>query len=160
MGQMSELDKLFSEYGEKKQREHEAQERKRVQEEELQQKTIEILETIVLPVLKEFSAEIKKKGHKSEIEERLGNYSYPNVELRFKPVSKVGNRSSYASYSKLLFVHTDSGMIQFNCEINTPQGKSSSYHAESGHTFDHNEITEDWVRSKTLSFIETVLNAA
>jgi len=59
---MSDLDKIFKDFEDRKRREQEANEHKGSKELQLRKKTIKVLSEIVLPVLREQSAAISKKA--------------------------------------------------------------------------------------------------
>ena len=150
---MSELDKLFSDYEERKQKEKEADEKKRLQEKELRDRSIPVLKSVVLPVLKELSLAIQQKGHESAVEVHFENYVFPSVTLTFTPAVKGREGAIYVSASKLVFSHTESGHIEAS-EERTRAGKQTHYGRV---TLKISDMSEEVVRSRALSFIEAVL---
>jgi len=156
---MNDLDNLFNEFESRKSKELDANERKKQAEKQLSNRASLDLRDKVLPVLNDFSASIQKRGHESEVTERIDNYSSPNIELKITLKTKQNEYYSSSSTSTIRFIHNDSAYIQVDYEIGGRQGRSSSMNLESNNTVVEGKLTQEWVRSKTLSFVQMVLNS-
>lgn len=154
---MSDLDKMLNNFEDRKRREKEASEQERLKEKQLRERTIKVLREIVLPVFRELAVVIERRGHESIINESFENCVYPSVELQFKPKIKESDLFAFLSVSTLRFVHTESGQVEVKQEIRAKQEKLSRY--------DHvgvalpPEVDQEWVRSRVLAFVESVLKA-
>jgi hypothetical protein len=157
---MSDLDKLFDEYeetSEKKQKELQEQRNRQDEESGLVKKN---LKEVILPVVQEFSTNIKQRGYVVTIEERFGDQGYPSITFNFTPPLK-NERSRHSSPSSLEFMQSRKtpGGIDLSLEINNVDGKSSSYTFNDKAKWDPMNINEASVRAQVLFFIESVLKA-
>lgn len=151
---MSDLDHLLDGYDARKKSEKEADEQKLSQEKDLRDKTVEVLKTIILPVLNEMSTVVQQRGHECKIIEANETSSTPDVKLLFTPLYKDRDNFTRPHLSGLSFTHTPNGRIEVHQEFNV-KGQQRSHKTE----LRLSDVTTDKVRSEVLSFLETVLNA-
>lgn len=154
---MNDLDKIFADFSSRKQTEDDAKKAKRLEEYEAREATLEVLTTIVLPVVQELSASIIAKGHKATVKEKFDNYTYPSVELKFLPVSPTNPNAAYAE-SILDFTHTDFGKIEVSQKIRSANGREVSIYLPDG-TWGLSTVNRDKVQTRALEFVQAALGA-
>lgn len=151
-----DLDKLFGDFDKRKQEEKEAAEAAEANRKKLREETTAILESVVRPALQDLAEAINTKGHRAEVRERSGNYSYPSVSLAFFPNA---SEQRYPSESTIEFLHTDGGQIKIDQKIQSAD-KSPARSVHDYSTNSHwklNTVSQEKVRERAMQFIAAVL---
>lgn len=150
---MSDIEKLFDDYEQRKKAERTAQEEREAQEQEIQQQSLSTIKTIIIPVLTELSPTIQQRGKEFSFAERLEIHNRPSVVVRFEPSV---NKSIAISYASKLHIMVSGLHVYMNEEI---LGKSGT--ASSGTVIDgtNAHITAEWFRTQVIAFLERVLKA-
>jgi hypothetical protein len=138
---MNDIDELFNAFDEKKRKEQEDVEQKNQNAQNIEESASQVLNEVVLPVIKELSTVIQQKGHKAEF-----NHDSDYVELNFTP-------SSTYRPSLLIFHHNGSGEIAIIQQTN----KSDVDGTHEYSSIVPAEADQEWIRSRTLDFIKLVL---
>lgn len=154
-----DLDEMFENYDKMKLAKKTVDDEKANKERAEREATVALITSVVLPTLKQFVAQVKSKGHKAVLHERLENYCSPHLEMEFIPVPKVKQTESYASASKLIFIHSGAGALKVRKEINSSSPSGYSHSSGGEDTVKPEQVTAEWVRNQALIFIESVLNA-
>lgn len=154
----NDLDKIFSEYYERKKIEEEVSETKKLEEQEKIELIIDKLKEIIIPVIEAISKEIEAKGYKTSVSKRLENHAYPSVELSFSPIPKQEENFTYLLNSSISFVSSKSGNLTIRKNIRSINGNSSKEY-EGGSTFGENidNLTKNWVKTEVIKFVKEVL---
>jgi len=150
----NELDKLFSEYEERKQKEREKEEIRQSEQQALRDKTIESITKTIIPIMLEFKKKCEEKGYYVAIVQRLKNHSYPNVEFSFKP-KQQDPFSGYIASSTITFTHSDEGKIIIKRDIEGKQSANLNYADEIA----VETVNKQSIRVTLESFIKNVLKA-
>ena len=114
----------------------------------------ERLHSVVRPVLEELMAELKSAGHEASVREHIErDDAYPSVALSFTP------RSGLAS--ALIFRYDPRHGIVVQREVkHAPwKGRPPTGTGDRLGTIGIAAVSEAWVETKSLSFIEAVLKA-
>ncbi len=114
----------------------------------------ERLHSVVRPVLDDLMAELKNAGHDASVREHIErDDAYPSVALSFTP------RSGLAS--ALIFRYDPRHGIVVQREVkHAPwKGRPPTGTGDRLGTIGINAVSEAWVETKSLSFIEAVLKA-
>lgn len=154
----SDLDKMFSDFEARKLREKEAQDEMDAKHKAFRDKAIKIVNERVAPVLRDLCADLKRRGHESEVSLFVDNHSYPSAQLSFRAVNKEPH--SYTSASKLSFSTTTSeDKVEIRKEIWGAKGKdeSPSYGGQPSFKL-LDDVTAEWVKTQVVSFVSTVLS--
>jgi hypothetical protein len=153
------IDEMFENYDKIKLAKKTADDEKADKERVKREAAVVLMTSVVLPTLKQFIAQVKSKGHKAMLNERIENYSYPHLEMDFTPVPKVEQTDSYVSASKLTFIHSEGGALKVRKEINPSSHSGYSHDSGGEYTVKPEQVTAEWVKNEVLIFIESVLNA-
>src|SRR5687767_5171103 len=81
------MDSVFEQFHSRKRKEREAIEQQDCAVKEVAKKAARILSSVALPVLKEISADIQRRGHRSEVREMLGDIYHPSIRIDFTIVT-------------------------------------------------------------------------
>ncbi len=114
----------------------------------------ERLHSVVRPVLEAFMAEIKSAGHEASVREHIERHdAYPSVALSFTP--RLGLASA------LIFRYDPRHGIVAQREVkHAPwKGRPPTGAGDRLGTIGIAAVSEEWVETKSLSFIEAVLKA-
>lgn len=114
----------------------------------------ERLHSVVRPVLDEIMAELKNAGHDASVREHIErDDAYPSVALSFTP------RSGLAS--ALIFRYDPRHGIVVQREVKQApwKGRPPTGSGDRLGTIGITAVSEAWVETKSLSFIEAVLKA-
>ncbi len=154
-----ERDKLFRNHKERKQKQKEEEELKQSKENASRDRTIELINTTIIPVLKRLTKEIEAQGYQAEVVEMFEHSNYPLVGFRFTPIMKNTDpihSLRHINPSKISFMYSGVGTIKVEREINTAQGKEYG-----GTELEQLEekVTEKWIEIQLSRFIEAVLKA-
>ena len=112
----------------------------------------ERLHAIVLPVLEALMAELKGAGHEASVREHIGrDDAYPSVALSFTP------RGGLAS--ALIFRYDPRHGIVVQREVKQApwKGRPPTLTGDRLGTIGIPAVSQAWVETKSLSFIEAVL---
>ncbi len=154
---MKELDQLLSDFEARQRTRNESLEQKEHREEQERNKSREVLERLILPVLQEISSGIVKKGYRSEVRQRLKGFLSPNIELAFSPIRGNGLPVGCLPWSVLSFIHSNSGQIEIRQEVKATDHASPSRSFESAIQVSIESLSEEMVRASALSFLSSVL---
>ncbi len=155
----NKLDTIFESFDKKKEEEQKQFNQKSIEGKALREESLNILKTIVLPVLNGISAKIKERGHHSKVIENLSTEVVdPSVTLEFTPITKdVYGNENKISPSKLTFQHDESGKIVVITKYN--RGKKGHY--ANGRKVESKkkltDITKEFVQSEAEKFTKIVL---
>lgn len=154
---MRELDKIFSDFERRKQREKEAQDKKDAKHKAFRIVAVKIINEKVAPLLKEISAHIKDHGHEAKVSLLIDGYSYPRVSMSFQVVCE--DLQCHTGISKIsFFTATSEDRMEVNGEIWGKSGKSKCSSSD-GQCFKLlSEVTPEWVKKQVLYFVGAVLN--
>lgn len=114
------------------------------------------LQNVVRPVLQGFAAELESAGHEAAIRDHTNSSdAYPSVALTFTPRSTGGT----ALASVLTFRYDPRRGIAVGRDIkpSPTRGRAVTSSTDRIGTIRVETVSADWVETKTLSFIETVL---
>jgi hypothetical protein len=114
------------------------------------------LQKVVRSVLQSFAAELRDAGHEASIEDHTDSADeYPSVALAFTPRTPAGT----ALASVLAFKCDPRRGIAVARDIRPPasKGRVVSTSTDRLGTMRVEGVSAEWVETKTLSFIETVL---
>lgn len=154
---IAEIDDMFAKFNERKNREKEARAVKDAEHSAFREKAVAIIEQHVMPVLEEISSGLRQRGHEAKISANTEHYSYPSAQLSFRVVSSEPH--SYVSESTLSFATTTSeDAMEARRTIWSASGKDESH--SHGHPSSKalSEVTSEWVKAQTLSFVQSVLS--
>lgn len=153
----NDMDKMFFEFATRKQHEKETQDERDAKHKVFRDSAIKIIRETVAPVLGELSADLKRRGHQSEVSLSLEMQSYPSAQLSFQVVSS--DPHSYANVSKLSFATTTSeDRMEVRKVTWGSKGKDESDSFGGALRFKLlADVTSDWVREQVFSFIGAVL---
>lgn len=155
------LDDIFESYDEKKSQEKQAADQKAEKERVERDATKTLIESVVLPSVKEIVSQVLTKGHKATFEERFANYAYPHVVIEFTPVPKVKDQhgGGYIPSSKMTFIHADGGGIKVTKKVNSNSDRNHYAVPSDDYIAKPEQVTPEWARNQILVFIQAVLNA-
>ena len=113
------------------------------------------LQNVVRPVLQGFADELQSAGHEAAIRDHTNSAdAYPSVALTFTPRSTGGT----ALVSVLTFRYDPRRGIAVGRDIKpSTRGRAVTSSTDRIGTIRVETVSADWVETKTLSFIETVL---
>ncbi|OLC35247.1 MAG: hypothetical protein AUH81_10550 [Candidatus Rokubacteria bacterium 13_1_40CM_4_69_5] len=114
------------------------------------------LQNVVRPVLQGFADELQNAGHEAAIRDHTNSSdAYPSVALTFTPRSAGGT----ALASVLTFRYDPRRGIAVGRDIkpSSTRGRAVTSSTDRIGTIRVETVSADWVETKTLSFIETVL---
>ncbi len=114
------------------------------------------LQNVVRPVLQAFAAELESAGHEAAIRDHTNSSdAYPSVALTFTPRTTGGT----ALASVLTFRYDPRRGIAVGRDIkpSPTRGRAVTSSTDRIGTIRVETVSADWVETKTLSFIETVL---
>lgn len=139
---MSDVDELFNMFEAKKRKEQEELKQNNQNAQSLEEIASKMLHEVVLPVIKDLSTAIQKKGHKAEFYQ---DSDY--IEFNFAP-------SGIYHPSLLIFHHNGSGEIAIIQKTNRSD-------VDQNHEYPSmipRDASQEWIRSLTLDFIKLVLD--
>jgi hypothetical protein len=116
----------------------------------------ELLRRVVRPVLDAFMAEAHGAGHEANVtDDTESANAYPSVALSFAP--RAGGLTALASI--LTFRYDPRRGVAVQRDIKPPVSKTRvvTTSADRIGTMKVEAVTADWVETKTLSFVEAVL---
>jgi hypothetical protein len=116
------------------------------------------LQKVVRSVLQRFMAELRSAGHEASIEDHTDSAdAYPSVALAFTPRSP----GETALASKLMFRYDPRRGIAVARDIkpSPTKGRVVTTSTDRIGTMKVEAVSVEWVETKTLSFIEAVLEA-
>ena len=144
------LEEMFLKYEKRKQIKSEESKLLQSKAKALRDKTIECITKTIIPVMDKFVKEIVAKGHHVVITK--------NLEIGCPTVAFSLTLNDLLQFSEISFIHSDAGTIKIETKIGTERGTvrdtSPFQIAEK-----HEKVTEQWVETMLLSFIEDVLKA-
>lgn len=148
---MSDIEKLFDDYEQRKNTEKTAQKERETQEQEIRQQSSNTIKTIILPVLTELSPTIQQRGHGFSFTESSEDPNWLGVHIYFEPQTETNRR-----YRSKLHISARGIQVSMNEEI---LGKSGS--SRSGTVIDgtNAHVTAEWLRTQVIAFLERVLKA-
>jgi len=155
---MQKLRSLLKSYDERKSGEH-ADSRAARQEGERQRQTCgERLREIVRPVLRGFVAELQNAGHDASIQDHTDEEdAYPSVALSFSP--RVRGESALTSVLAFRYDPRRGIVVQRDIRASVTRGRVVTASTDRLGTIGVDAVSEEWVETKTLNFIEAVLKA-
>ena len=156
---MNGIDKLLDEYSSRVSRAKEAAAAKQERDAELRTRARQILAAVVAHQVKEVSASIVSKGHKSEVRESLAeNICNPGIELTFAPSSD--DHCSGLFPSSLRFSLADSGGSRFSviAEVKAPGGGIDGTHTTRD-TWEFSQVLEEKVKPVLFTAPERISKA-
>lgn len=118
----------------------------------------ERLREIVRPVLRGFVAELQNAGHDASIQDHTDKEdAYPSVALSFSPRARGEN----ALTSVLAFRYDPRRgiIVQRDVRAAVTKGKVVTASTDRLGTIGVDAVSEEWVETKTLNFVEAVLKA-
>ncbi|MGY8829665.1 MAG: hypothetical protein ACKVIS_08950 [Pseudomonadales bacterium] len=147
-----ELDRLFQERDERADKAAAAAQIAKEKAEELRAQALRVITDVVAPVLREFEAELRSRGHgcTASIGE---SFSTPRATLNFKLAADDPRKSIPES----TFTMIANPMVSITSEIWTSKGKTSSSGAPLKPLL---SIDQEWVRSQVLAFVSRVIKGA
>lgn len=158
MSDSDELDRILGEH--KARTEKEAAEWKAKDKKETEWRTAcaDRLRETVVPPMKELAARLEVEGHKTKVNERLGSYIHPSVELSFAPKPRPQSEGGpgHSSPSTLRFVCEDAE-IWAKGEIVKPDRGKIPYLPPG--RIGPEQIQREWVEEKLLQFVKAALKA-
>ncbi|MDH0095875.1 hypothetical protein L1F06_000720 [Ectopseudomonas hydrolytica] len=146
-----ELDKLFQERNERIDKAAEDARQAKEQADNLRNHALELLNTIFVPVLREFESELSSRGHSCRV--AVGETSTPRVVFGFQ-LEAPGTRGRLPE-STLTFVANPK--VQVNWDVWTPKGKVGNGALPMK---DLQSVDQEWVRKEVLSFVARVIRGA
>ena len=153
---MSDLDSIFNQHAIRTQKQREANEKRQATDKERGENASRILSSVALPVLKELSEDIVKRGHQSEVRERLDS-NHPSLEIHFRPRQSDSWKSS--ARSTLEFSLNQMGKVEIKRTIgNTERDALAGY--RSNEEVALADVSESKVRGTVLVFITSALEHA
>jgi len=148
---MQEIDRICDDYSQKMNKELEESALRNKNQAESFEKATRLLTAVFLPVLQEISDSLRRKGHESEVRERLNSVSGPSVSLVFCPKILNPDKVSFPSD------------IQFSV---TGETVSVKYKINSMHGYEVNdrwnsvEVSESMVKGRVIEFVKSTLSAS
>lgn len=156
-----ELDKLFEERSDRKQKERDVENAKETKETQFRDVANGVINNVIGPALKEFQTELKKRGNESDVTLQVDKYSQPSARLTFRVIDESPTRK-VLNPSKISFsTTTTEDKFEVRREVWTMKGKEDAQAYGGGHSSRAiSEVDEAWVRSQVLAFINAVLSGA
>jgi hypothetical protein len=122
----------------------------------------ERLRKVVRPVLDDCMAELRSGGHEASVQDHTDSEdAYPSVALSFTPRARGASRRTAALASVLVFRYDPRRgiVVQRDIRASAARGKLVTTSADRSGTIGVDAISTEWVETKTLNFVETVLQA-
>ena len=118
----------------------------------------ERLKTVVRGVLERFMDALKNAGHEAAIEDRTDSAdAYPSVTLAFTPRLAGGGRAALRSLLVFRYDPRRGIAVARDIKPSPTKGRVVTSSTDRIGTMKVEAVTVEWVETKTLSFIETVL---
>jgi hypothetical protein len=117
----------------------------------------ERLREIVRPVLQSFAAELHKAGHDASIQDHTDKEdAYPSVALSFSP--RAHGESALTSVLAFRYDPRRGIVVQRDVRAAT-RGRVVTASTDRIGTIGVDAVSEEWVETKTLNFVDAVLKA-
>lgn len=120
------------------------------------------LRNIVRPVLDSFMFELKSAGHDASTRDHTDKEdAYPSVALSFTPRLRTTKSPVTALASALIFKYDPRHgiLVQRDVKPSPAKGRVVTASADRIGTIGVDAVSEQWVETKTLTFVEDVLKA-
>ena len=151
-----ELEKMFSDFGERKQAEKRARDDKAAKHQEFKEKASRIISQEVAPVLFELSADLNDRGHESKVSLLVETHAYPSAQMTFRICDE---QNSFTNVSTLFFQTTRrEDDLEVRQKIWGKGGREEGISDGGSHSKPLSNVTPEWVRGHAMSFIKSVLD--
>jgi limonene-1,2-epoxide hydrolase len=155
---MEKLRALLKTYEERKASEQPAPRAARNEEERQRHACGKRLQDVVRPVLQSFMAELLNAGHDASIQDHTDrDDAYPSVALSFSP--RVHGESALTSVLAFRYDPRRGIVVQRDVRPSVKSAGVVTARTDRLGTIAVDAVSEEWVETKTLNFVEAVLKA-